>query len=374
MADVESPRPARTALTHGSLGVTLHPLDGGLPRQEEWRRLARREALPTAHPAWTASCLTGFGTGGASYAVTVEREGELVAATTLTSLAGDDRVLVQPGVEEAYEPTDVLAADDEARAALVAAVVGLRRPVRFGRLPAGSPTVAALRDGYHRRGRVEVRDAPGSPRIVLSEAWEDPVTQLSSRRRSDARRARRRAEAEGVVVFETSTPTVDQLPPLLDLAQRIEAAGWKGRAGSALRTDPAQRTAISEFARALATELRLRLSFLRIGGVPAAMQLSVEHAGAAWVFKVGYDEAFARCSPGVLLTIETVADAARRGLRSFEFLGCPEPWTQAFTDNERPMVGVRCYPAAPSGISRWAHDSSRRVLTHVRSVHAGRGT
>ena len=86
------------------------------------------------------------------------------------------------------------------------------------------------------------------------------------------------------------------------------------------------------------------------------MQLAVECAGRFWLLKIGYDQEFQRCSPGILLIRETVRYAAARGLRGYEFLGIVEPWTEAWTDEVRPCVSVRAYPARWAGVAALAVD------------------
>ena len=53
----------------------------------------------------------------------------------------------------------------------------------------------------------------------------------------------------------------------------------------------------------------------------------------------------------MLLLRETVRHAALRGLRSYEFLGAPEPWIRIWTERVRPCVSVRAYPARPWGVA-----------------------
>ena len=100
----------------------------------------------------------------------------------------------------------------------------------------------------------------------------------------------------------------------------------------------------------MCTKGALRMCFLRIGDAVAAAQIAVTFGDRFWLLKIGYDEAFARCSPGTLLSLETIRYAAARGLRSYEFLGGPEPWTRMWTDQERPCVSLRVYPASLRGI------------------------
>ena len=45
--------------------------------------------------------------------------------------------------------------------------------------------------------------------------------------------------------------------------------------------------------------------------------------------------------------LHTVRWAAERGLRTYEFLGGREPWTDRWTEEIRPCVEVQVYPVSP---------------------------
>jgi hypothetical protein len=57
-----------------------------------------------------------------------------------------------------------------------------------------------------------------------------------------------------------------------------------------------------------------------------------------------------------------------RGLRSYEFLGTPEPWIRIWTEQVRPCVAVRAYPARPAGAAALTVDLAEagwRKLLHA---------
>ena len=71
------------------------------------------------------------------------------------------------------------------------------------------------------------------------------------------------------------------------------------------------------------------------------MQMAVEDGGGLWLLKIGYDRAYGRCSPGMLLMRETIRYAAEAGLGRYEFLGCSATWTRVWTrQGARVCVGV----------------------------------
>lgn len=260
------------------------------------------------------------------------------------------------------EPADVPVAGAAEADAIARALLRLGRPVILPRLPAESPLPEALRRAARRRGVVIVRPAPGTPTIPLDDVdAEAPETLLSSRRRSDLRRARRRAEQIGAVSAEVHAPRdAGAAMALLEQAIAVEARSWKGREGTALASDTpearAEAAAVRRFAELAAPQDILRIAFLRIDGEPAAMQIAVEKEGHYGLLKIGYDERFGRCSPGQLLMLEAIRHGAARGLGSIELLGAIEPWTSAWTKMERLCVSVRAYPARPGAMAALAAD------------------
>lgn len=249
------------------------------------------------------------------------------------------------GASELFEPADVLAASADDRAELVDGLVRMGRPLRLRRAPADSATVLLLR--AQRRARAIVREAEPAPTIPLTEAWTQIGGGLGSRRRSDLHRAMHRTHAEGELRIDLLRPDPDDVPALLDEAFAVEDRSWKGRAGTSLARDERRAAFFRRSAVEAARRGQLRVDFQRIGDSTAAMQVAVEWRERLWLLKIGYDEAFARCSPGVVLLAHAITDAARRGLASYELLGGDRRWVRAWTAEMRPMLAVAMYPLRP---------------------------
>jgi len=263
------------------------------------------------------------------------------------------------GVGELYEPTDFPHSDPASLTCLVNTLVELRHPLLLQRILADSPVVGALRKAFQSRGILITRPATGYPWIALDSSWEEPEQKLSASRRSSLRRALRKAQEIGPVEYEIISPAPSELPQLLEASLQIEAASWKGRGGSALLSDADRRRFFEHYAAIASERGVLRLCFMKIGGQPAAMQIAVECGGGFWLLKVGYDESFARCSPGNLLMVETLRYAVAHGLRTYEFLGSAEPWTEVWTTRVRPCVSVWVYPNNLRGMAAFTWDALR---------------
>ena len=343
----QSPAGVQAAVAHGVTVIrSLEELEG---LGDLWDALAR-SGMPMQDHAWTRAAASSFAAEGRLHIVAAGVPPDVTAIAPLAWSRGGDGCLELIGMDELGEPMDFLYADPSALAPLTDALAGFGGCLSLTRVPAASPVIAALQRSYRGRGVVICRPVGGYPWIPLDARWREPEGQIGSGRRSDLRRARRIAEKMGPVSAEVVSPAPQQLDPLLEEAFRVEAASWKGREGTALAKDPGKAAFFRRYAAAMCTKGALRMCFLRIGDAVAAAQIAVTFGDRFWLLKIGYDEAFARCSPGTLLSLETIRYAAVRGLRSYEFLGGPEPWTRMWTDQERPCVSLRVYPASLRGI------------------------
>jgi CelD/BcsL family acetyltransferase involved in cellulose biosynthesis len=86
-----------------------------------------------------------------------------------------------------------------------------------------------------------------------------------------------------------------------DLFQRfvdIEAAGWKGAAGTALKCQPRVSAFYSTLVQKLARRGWLEWHFLHLDRVPVAAHLAVRFGRSLVLPKIGFDETYSRLGPG----------------------------------------------------------------------------
>jgi CelD/BcsL family acetyltransferase involved in cellulose biosynthesis len=362
-----APAPVGDGRSAGS-GRSVHVL--GEPAEVErwltaWDRVPATTD-PVGGAAWTQAWLDVYG-GDHRLAVSVDGQPAAPRAVVpLVRRAGRPWWLETLGVRQLAEPTDVRVAEPAALRAAVEEVARSRRALRLKRLPADSPLLPEIRSVYGRRAVVMARPVEGTPTISLDDSWSAPESKLSSRRRGDLRAARRRASGLGSVELDVAAPTPPEFAPLFDDFLTVEASGWKTAAGTALAVQPQMQQFYRRFGELAAERGELRLAFLRIDGRPVAGQLAIEHAGRYSLLKIGFDEAFARCSPGNLLMVHALGWAADRRLASFEFLGVSEPWIGLWTQEIRPCIEVHVYPLTPWGALATADMAAELLRRGVR--------
>ena len=350
---------------------TIASLDGLRSLEAAWASVAVGRG-PIEQLDWIVSSVALTCDPSEVETVTVFRGDRLAAVAPLaTPRVNGARRRVMLGVHRLGDPMDLLAADHRALTALAGSLAGDRRPIVFGRLPVDSPTVPALRAAFDRRWLMVSQPLPPCPYIPLDPTWQEPERHLNPGRRSDLRRALRRAERMGEVRAEILSPRPEEVDDALEEAIAVEARSWKAQAGTALACTPALSGFTRRYAHAAARRGSLRVGFLRIDGQAAAMQLAVVCGGGLWLLRIGYDPRFALGSPGMLLLRESIGHAAREGLRSYEFLGYPEPWIEVWTGHSRPTVELRAYPHNAAGGAALAADGAARVARAARKrVHA----
>ena len=177
------------------------------------------------------------------------------------------------------------------------------------------PFATILADLLARRG-CEARSFDGHQRALLvpgdNRTDYFQQTMSSKRQRSMRRRQRRLEELDGVAV--EAAKDGDAIARALDDFFKLEATGWKGRAGTAAAQDEDMRRFIRGAVMALGREDKVFISRLVADGKAIGTTIGLKSGDAAWGWKVAYDEAYAHYSPGVLavteLTKAVLADPA----------------------------------------------------------------
>ncbi|MEL6528346.1 MAG: GNAT family N-acetyltransferase [Pseudomonadota bacterium] len=129
---------------------------------------------------------------------------------------------------------------------------------------------------------------------------------MSTKKRKELRRQHKRLSEEGLLEFVRCDDAVDIDKWIADFVA-LEAAGWKGKAGSALGSAPETHQFFAETLKAAADAGKLERLTLNLDGWPIAMLANFISPPGVFSFKTTFDEAFARFSPGMLLQLENLS-------------------------------------------------------------------
>lgn len=332
-----------------------------------WERLEETSPLPTQAQAFVTALAATMLAGTAIEIFTAPGAEGLGALLPMCRAPGRFSPWRMAGAREVFEPIDALYESPQAVRKLADRLTSERRALWFERVPAGSQLVPALRQAMKGKGLVSIRSTVPCPTIALDAGWLEPEARFNSGRRSDFRRAARKAEQMGEVTYEVLAPSPGTFDALFDEAIAVELRSWKKDAGTAIAADRAKEDFFRAYFRAACGSGSFRIAFLRIGGQAAAMQMAVVRGGRYWLFKIGFDEAYCKASPGTLLMLHTLGWAAREGLQSYELMGGVEPWIAEFwTRDSRETLQVRAFPFSLPGMAALCAEGAawlRRRLT-----------
>ncbi|WP_152434070.1 GNAT family N-acetyltransferase [Erythrobacter sp. THAF29] len=143
---------------------------------------------------------------------------------------------------------------------------------------------------------------------------EDYLAQsLSKKHTKELRRKRRRLSEQGDLAFERRDDAY-AIDEWIAEFLALEAAGWKGDAGSALASDSETGKFSAEALRGAAHAGRLERTTLRLDGKPIAMLSSFVCPPGSFGFKTAFDETFQTYSPGMQLQIDNLAVLDRKDI------------------------------------------------------------
>lgn len=285
--------------------------------------------------------------------------------------------------------TDVVAPEDETRAALVPALLRFvrqhdQRPVllALGPLPADShlwqraPELSPADRLVHTTSRSYVFDC--------EQPFESLLGKTSAKFRENLRRAARKARALGDMQFVTETTgagngnghegAAARPPDALDVMMAVEASGWKGEqgAGTAIRLDPRAAGFYREFASVPpGPQDRCEIISLYAAGRCIASSLCLKTGHEYAGLKIGYDPEFRQVSPGHLLVEEILrrccADSDVRRLNVCTAPPWVDPWRPDAVQLVQYHFGVRPASARPAlAALRLRYGPGRRLVAEVR--------
>jgi CelD/BcsL family acetyltransferase involved in cellulose biosynthesis len=188
-------------------------------------------------------------------------------------------------------------------------------------------------------------------RALLAPPQDDRTAYLEQRmphkKRKELRRLRKRLADRGAL--DTSTVTGNAAKSALADFFALEAAGWKGRAGTAAKRDDAICNFVSDAVGALADEGKASVTRLMFDGRAIAAIVTLRCGDTAWCWKTTYNESFARYSPGMQCLLD-VTEALLADPRVTCADSCATPnhpmidhvWRERVALADRLMCVVRC--------------------------------
>lgn len=336
------PRPAAAS---GALRVVLvERLDDLRAHAAAWNALAfdAPPRIPTSSYAWVSAHLEHSLEEQESWRCLFAYAGEDRLVGVLPLVAGGRRLRTPHGGHTiAVGP--LLAPGDEAAAVLDALLRAAwaseprANGIEVADVVASAPFVEQLKGHRH----LVLTRRPGAYLRVDGDQAQYQASLSKNFRSNQKKAANKLKKLAGVkTAFLTGEDASSaQLPEFAP----VEASGWKGRESSAIQASPRHMAFYTTLADRLAEAGWLEWHFLRAEGQAIAANLAVRFNRSVLVWKLAYDEAHKRCSPGGML-FQALVDRTFPDPEIDEInLLTDAPWYSNWRMEKREFLRVRVY-------------------------------
>lgn len=227
--------------------------------------------------------------------------------------------------------------------------------------------------GAHRLQEDLLRSAPVLE-LARHPSFEEWLGARSRNFRRRLGRNRRALEREGATFRLADRASLER-----DLAsfERLHVGRWRQRGGS-LAVNPATMAMLRDAGRALVGQQRLRLWIIEgRAGEPISAELLVAAGGQVASWNGGFDQRWARLSPGIAALGAAIEDAYERGDRELDLGGGGASYKDRLADADRPVAWRTSFPRGPryavARAWRLPEQTARRFSGAARAVLGSSG-
>ena len=268
---------------------------------QAWLNLAKRSLVPggLARPELA---LAAFAQSPATRLATVSHAGELLAALPVAGSRAATSHVSNAGIPLLDQTRGV--------AAFSVLLQRLQRPLLLTGLPATGPLWTAVQTASKHCTVLDIWQRASLDVVGNHDEW-------FHRNFDRKRRSRYRRNMSGLAslpgfrceTLAAGAPVEQWVSEFLDL----EAAGWKGKRGTALRHASAVASSFEKAIGGLHGQGFLRFWRMTAGSEPIAMVMAVVERGQASFSKIAFNEIHAHASPGVMIIMEATRSLFSEG-------------------------------------------------------------
>jgi CelD/BcsL family acetyltransferase involved in cellulose biosynthesis len=190
---------------------------------------------------------------------------------------------------------------DMTETVLLAFLNGSKKPVLFNAIPSEGAFLQMLQNQAAQFETIESWQRAALKPSGKYQDWFEAT--FDQKRRKEFKRLRARLAEAGTLELLTLKKGDNPKLFVKDLLA-LEAAGWKGKKGTAISAMPRLTNALYEAAIDLHAAGKLRFWSLKFNGQSIASLFAIVEGEQAWLGKIAYDENFAKYSPGVMVILD----------------------------------------------------------------------
>lgn len=349
--------------------------------REAWNSLAARspQQLPMLSHAWTATYLEKALPPGSRWACFFAYRGPTLAAvlpvvTRQATRFGVGALALRTPRDGHTQIGDLLFAsvDDVDAVPAVLSAVAREFPnapyLEINHFPASSTLLAALRSDALAGPHTWHEDGFGAYLPVPAD-FASYRNSLSKNFRNNLNKATNKVAHLRDVAFRFTGGRTTSQEDFTDFLT-VEASGWKGQAGSAIAKSPRLVEFYATLVRRLGEVGWLEWQFMTGDGCTLAANLAIRMPKSLVIWKLGYNDAYSRCSPGSILLEELVKrEVAERAIEEIN-LTTNQPWYDNWEMRRRTYYTARFYFGWRGWFIWYLPDTCKELLRRIPALVA----
>ena len=247
----------------------------------------------------------------------------------------------------------------------VAALMRALPESRYAGVPAAlHPGLSGgLAAGLHARlaaGLWAVEQVGGSDALPTLR-YKELLERMSKNFRGSLRKARNRLARLADVRF-VSAQTPAALEDAYAAFLEVEASGWKGSAGTAIKLDPRLREFYGQLVARLGPSGRCQIHLLAAGEQVIAAQLAILAGERCYLLKIGHHEGYRHLAPGNMLLERLLEGYQGDPAIAYVDLVSNASWHRSWNPIVREVLGFYLFEPSARGLLAWSGLRGKQVL------------
>ena len=238
-------------------------------------------------------------------------------------------------------------------------------------IPETSPNLPILQSLWAQRTLVSRWSAHLlAPYVPISTSWQEYLSTLKPKLRSDTARQIRRLERQGQVSFQRCADQEEALH-LLDIMAAQKSSRYRTTGARDILRNGTTLAFFKEAVRGMWARGDVDISCLSLDRKPVAIHFGFRSQDKFFHYMPSFDHRYGRYAVGRLLNYHLLEVSFRDGLKEFDFLAGGEAYKYDWTQHQRRIHRLTSYRRAPKGMALYTKQEI--VMASARRSAGARG-
>jgi len=205
------------------------------------------------------------------------------------------------------------------------------------------------------------------PFVAIEGDWESYYGSLKGRFKKEIRRKTKKLSELGTLRYSVNKAPIEA-EAFNDFLE-LEDKGWKGKNGSSILKREHLLKLYTNLTRTKKECFQMVNFNLYLDEQLISSSLCFQSQQRFYVFKITYDEAYGKYSPGLLLRLHELEYCFKNGIKKYDFSGTAQKWMKFFTNRRHFSMDIIIYQRHFSSLVRYlGYTKLKKLLLRFPSI------